>query len=196
MEDKLTKAAIIESLHNKLGLNRADIHVVIDELFEEIKDGLKDNRVIELRGFGTFEVRIRKGRERARNPKTGDVLICDNDNVAPNGTNMGIVGKPRYMAPEIVRGDIDKSTGLQQMPDVHSDRFSLSVILFMTLCMGHPYEGETMKNYDIIDEIAELEMYGKNPIFVYHKLDKSNRPVRGYHHSLIRRWLNSTILNI
>lgn len=36
------------------------------------------------------------------NPKTGDVLICDNDNVAPNGINMGIVGKSGYMAPEIV----------------------------------------------------------------------------------------------
>ena len=82
MEDKLPKAAIIESLHNKLGLNRADIHVVIDELFEEIKDGLKDNRVIELRGFGTFEVRIRKGRERARNPKTGDVVAVDKHGVA------------------------------------------------------------------------------------------------------------------
>ena len=26
MEDKLTKAAMIESLHNKLGLSRTDIH--------------------------------------------------------------------------------------------------------------------------------------------------------------------------
>ena len=28
---------------------------------------------------------------------TGDVLICDNDNVAPYGTNLGIAGKCRYM---------------------------------------------------------------------------------------------------
>ena len=82
MEDKLTKAAIIESLHSKLGLNRGDIHAVIDELFEEVKDGLKDNRVIELRGFGTFEVRIRKGREKARNPKTGDVVAVGKHGVA------------------------------------------------------------------------------------------------------------------
>ena len=74
MEQKLTKAAIIESIHEKLGTNRNDIHMVIDELFEEIKDGLKKNQIIELRGFGTFEVRIRKGREKARNPKTGDVV--------------------------------------------------------------------------------------------------------------------------
>ena len=82
MDQKLTKAAIIENIHQKLGLNRTDIHQVIDELFEEIKDGLKDNRVIELRGFGTFEVRIRKGREKARNPKTGDVVSVDRYGVA------------------------------------------------------------------------------------------------------------------
>ena len=82
MEDKLTKAAMIESLHNKLGLSRTDIHEVIDELFEEIKDGLKEDRVIELRGFGTFEIRTRKGREKARNPKTGDLVSVETHGVA------------------------------------------------------------------------------------------------------------------
>ena len=82
MDEKLTKAAIIENLHNKLGLNRTEIHMVIDELFEEIKDGLKDDRVIERRGFGTFEVRTRKGREKARNPKTGEVVAVDKHGVA------------------------------------------------------------------------------------------------------------------
>ena len=82
MQEKLTKAAIIENLHNKLGYNKDEIHVVIDELFEEIKDGLKDSRVIELRGFGTFEVRIRKGRAKARNPKTGEVVAVERHGVA------------------------------------------------------------------------------------------------------------------
>lgn len=82
MEEKLTKAAIIENLHNKLGIGRADIHVIIDELFEEIKDALKDDKIIELRGFGTFEVRTRKGREKARNPKTGDIVAVDSHGVA------------------------------------------------------------------------------------------------------------------
>ena len=82
MQEKLTKAAIIVNLHNKLGYNKDQIHVVIDELFEEIKDGLKDSRVIELRGFGTFEVRIRKGRAKARNPKTGEVVAVERHGVA------------------------------------------------------------------------------------------------------------------
>ena len=113
-------------------------------------------------------------------PMTGDLLICDNDNVTANNSNLGILGKMRYMAPEIVRGEAE--------PDVHSDRFSLAVILFMALCMGNPYEGENLKNYDLVDEQAELEMFGTNPIFVYHKTNRENRPIRGYHSSLIKRW--------
>lgn len=111
---------------------------------------------------------------------TGDLLICDNDNVTADKKNLGVLGKMRYMAPEIVRGE--------QMPDTHSDRFSLAVILFMALCLGNPYEGERLKYYDIVDEKAEYEMYGSNPIFIYHKTDKSNRPIRGYHTSVLKRW--------
>jgi integration host factor subunit beta len=80
--NKLTKAEIIESIQAKLGLNRPDVHSVIDEFFEEVKRGLEEDRVIELRGFGTFEVRTRKGRERARNPKTGELVAVDTHGVA------------------------------------------------------------------------------------------------------------------
>ena len=120
-------------------------------------------------------------------PHTGALLICDNDNVTADKKNLGILGKMRYMAPEIVRGDKVKGGGVQ-LPDVHSDRFSLSVILFMALCLGNPFEGERLKNYDIVDEEAEYEMFGKDPVFVYHKTDTSNRPIRGYHSAVLRRW--------
>ena len=68
------------------------------------------------------------------NPNNGKVLICDNDNVAPDRTPTGIIGKPRYMAPEIVLG--------KNMPDSYSDRFSMSVILYILFCMDHPLEGK------------------------------------------------------
>ena len=114
------------------------------------------------------------------NEESGELLICDNDNVAADKKNMGILGKMRYMAPEIVRGEY--------VPDVHSDRFSLAVILFLALCKGNPYEGERLKNYDIIDEKVETQLFGTNPVFVYDRADRSNRPIRGYHTALIRRW--------
>lgn len=113
-------------------------------------------------------------------PDTGALLICDNDNVTADKKNLGILGKMRYMAPEIVTGKC--------LPDVHSDRFSLAVILFMALCLGNPFEGERLKDYDIVDEKAEYEMFGSDPVFVYHKTRKTNRPIRGYHSAVLKRW--------
>ncbi len=79
---KLTKAEIVEKLHGNLDLNRDDVRQILDSFFDEIKKALKENQVIELRGFGTFEVKVRKGKEKARNPKTGDIVSVDEHGVA------------------------------------------------------------------------------------------------------------------
>ena len=81
-KSKLTKAVIIENLYNKVGIDREIIHSIVDQFFEELKSGLQKNQVIELRGFGTFEVRTRKGRDKARNPKTGAVVAVNTHGVA------------------------------------------------------------------------------------------------------------------
>lgn len=121
-------------------------------------------------------------------PDTGSLLICDNDNVTADRRNLGVLGKMRYMAPEIVRGDIDPFTNDRHMPDTHSDRFSLAIILFLALCLGNPFEGECLKNYTIIDEKAEFEMFGSNPIYIYNRNITTNRPIRGYHTSVLKRY--------
>ena len=79
---KLTKADIIDSINLKTGTNRKDIHAVIDLFIEEIKAALTDGRVVELRGFGTLEIRVRKGRKKARNPKTGEPVSVNAHGVA------------------------------------------------------------------------------------------------------------------
>lgn len=112
--------------------------------------------------------------------ETGDALICDNDNVTADKNNLGILGKMRYMAPEIVRRE--------NLPDIHSDRFSLAIILFLALCKGNPFEGEMIKKYDFIDENAEYELFGENPIFIFDNNNLSNRPIRGYHSNLLKYW--------
>ena len=80
---KLTKAEIIENIHNNNpSISRGDIHVVLDNLFEELKTGLSEGKTIELRGLGTFEVRSRKGKDHARNPKTGEKVSVEDHGVA------------------------------------------------------------------------------------------------------------------
>ena len=112
-------------------------------------------------------------------PATCDVLICDNDNVMPQGEKSGIMGKARYMAPEVVAGGI---------PDKYSDRFSLSVILFMLFFANHPFEGAKVVACPCMTEKFEKKFYGSEALFIYDPTDKTNLPVRGVHQNVIRRW--------
>lgn len=113
------------------------------------------------------------------NPQTGDVLICDNDNVAPYGENLGIAGKCRYMAPEVVMG--------KKRPDSHTDRFSLAVVLYMLLFLNHPLEGKRTMCPCLTEEL-ERKFYGSDPVFVWDATNDSNRPVRGVHTNEIKLW--------
>ena len=112
------------------------------------------------------------------NPKNGNVLICDNDNVSPFGENLGILGKQRYMAPEVVTGGD---------PDKQSDRFSLAVILFRLLFINHPLEGKRSTPPCMTKEL-ERRYYGEEPVFVYDPKDTRNRPVHGTDKNLRTFW--------
>ena len=116
------------------------------------------------------------------NVKTGDVLICDNDNVVPDDTkNYGnIAGKPGYMAPEIVRGDAP--------PDSYTDFHSLAVILFKLFCRHDPLMGEQYVKSVCITEKREFELYGSNPIFIFDPNNDTNRPVKGVHPNPLNLW--------
>jgi integration host factor subunit beta len=80
--EKYTKAEIVDSLHEKTGMDRKEIRTIIDLFTEEIKEVLARHIAIELRGFGTFEIKIRKGRQKARNPKTGEQLTVRSHGIA------------------------------------------------------------------------------------------------------------------
>jgi integration host factor subunit beta len=73
--NKLTKADIVEAIVEKTKLGKKEIHFIVDAIFEEIRKSLGEDKIVELRGFGTFEVRTRKGRSKARNPRTGEAIL-------------------------------------------------------------------------------------------------------------------------
>lgn len=72
---KFTKADIIDALYEKTGMSRTEIRSAVDLFLDEMKEALMRRQVIELRGFGTFEVKVRKARPRARNPRTGETIV-------------------------------------------------------------------------------------------------------------------------
>ncbi|MDR2633629.1 MAG: integration host factor subunit beta [Treponema sp.] len=73
-EKKYTKADLIDSVYHKTGVDRKDVQTVIDCFLNTIQSALMEEATLELRGFGTFEFKMRKGREKARNPRTGAIL--------------------------------------------------------------------------------------------------------------------------
>jgi len=81
MHDKATKAELIELLASKTELKQKDIHKLIDDLWAVISKSLIEGDTIELRGFGTFEIKRRKGRINARNPKTGEKVSVEDHGV-------------------------------------------------------------------------------------------------------------------
>ena len=55
------------------GLTRKQTEIVVDTVFDSIKDALAKGDKIEVRGFGNFRLKQRKPRK-ARNPKTGETV--------------------------------------------------------------------------------------------------------------------------
>lgn len=75
------------------------------------------------------------------------MIDVDNIYVAGKG-NAAILGTPRYIAPEVI--------GRQKNPDVLSDNYSLAVILFELLRVGHPYISDEILDGSPEDEEAAL----------------------------------------
>ena len=112
------------------------------------------------------------------NPENGKVLIADNDNVAPDRTRTGIKGKPRYMAPEIVRGET--------MPNSMTDLFSMALVLYRLFCLDHPLEGKL--SFGPATPALNLRVYGTEPRFIMDPTDDSNGPDHEVHINSLRVW--------
>ncbi len=67
----MTKSDLIEVVANKLHLPKGKAELIVNCIFESMEDSLRQGERIEIRGFGSFEIRHYKAYE-GRNPRTGD----------------------------------------------------------------------------------------------------------------------------
>jgi len=112
-------------------------------------------------------------------PRTGDIVICDCDNVRYNKTPGNIIFI-FFAAPELIRNEGD----CRRKTDWHS----LAVLLFYMFIRHHPLDGARELKINVFNEVAQREFYGRNPIFIFDPENESNRPVRGFHDNAIRNW--------
>jgi DNA-binding helix-hairpin-helix protein with protein kinase domain len=113
-------------------------------------------------------------------PITGDIQVCDNDNVCVDGEPSDVLGTLYFMAPEIVRG--------HAVPSISADRHSLAVVLFYLLLRHHPLFGA--REHALLDLTPDSlrELLGDHPLFIFDPDDESNRPVTAVHNNPITIW--------
>jgi integration host factor subunit beta len=67
----LTKADLIEEVLRITELARKESETIVETIFDSIIQSIQKGEKIEIRGFGSFRTRQRRGRV-GRNPKTGE----------------------------------------------------------------------------------------------------------------------------
>ncbi|MBI5214449.1 MAG: integration host factor subunit beta [Ignavibacteriae bacterium] len=72
----MTKADIVDHIASGTGLTKVETEAVVDGFIQTVIEALKEGKNIEIRGFGSFKTKKRKGRV-ARNPRTGAQVMVD-----------------------------------------------------------------------------------------------------------------------
>ena len=72
----MTKADIVDVIASATGLTKVETEAVVDGFIQNVINAMKEWKNIEIRGFGSFKVKKRKGRI-ARNPRTGQQVMVD-----------------------------------------------------------------------------------------------------------------------
>jgi nucleoid DNA-binding protein len=76
----VTKKEIVKQISDRIGLTQLKTKEIVQLTFDAIVDTLLEDKRIELRNFGVFEVKLRKARK-ARNPRTGEKVDVPPKNV-------------------------------------------------------------------------------------------------------------------
>ncbi len=78
----VTKSDLVDAIYKSTDIEKEVIQTVVDSFLLQTRKVMEEGHTIELRGFGTFEARLRKGRSSARNPKTGEKITVQPHYVA------------------------------------------------------------------------------------------------------------------
>lgn len=70
----MTKKEIVKTISDEIKMTQLKTKEIVQKTFDAIVDALVEERRVELRNFGVFEVK-RRAERKARNPRTGDRVV-------------------------------------------------------------------------------------------------------------------------
>ena len=92
----MTKTEIVNVVSNATGLTKVETETVFNGLIKSIISSLEKGEKVEIRGFGTFNVKKRNARI-ARNPATNEVVNLEERYV------------PSFKVSKILKSKVNKS---------------------------------------------------------------------------------------
>jgi len=73
----MTKSELIEAVSTQIkSFSKKDVEIIVDSLFQAMSDSLSNGEKVEIRGFGSFKIKEREGRQ-GRNPKSGENIFIE-----------------------------------------------------------------------------------------------------------------------
>ncbi|HJO70496.1 MAG TPA: HU family DNA-binding protein [Flavobacteriaceae bacterium] len=55
----MTKADLVKNISDKTGMDKSDVQMIVEKFMNEVKNSLKNNENVYIRGFGSFIVKTR-----------------------------------------------------------------------------------------------------------------------------------------
>ncbi len=75
----MTKAEIVVAISDKIGVEKVDVHAVIEAFMKEVKGSLSNGETVFLRGFGSFAVKHRAEKTGRNISKNTTIIIPAHD---------------------------------------------------------------------------------------------------------------------
>ena len=80
MTKNITRDDIAEYINQEFGLTKKDCNNLVNDILEQIIEGLTSEKIVKIHNFGTFKLKHKKERI-GRNPKTKQNFMISERNV-------------------------------------------------------------------------------------------------------------------
>ncbi len=129
----MTKKEIVKTISEEIGLTQLKTKEIVQKTFDAIVTALVEEKRIELRNFGVFEVKKRAARK-ARNPRTGQRVDVPEKYVVTFKPGKEMEERVRQLEREAAEAaararaaanSVEPTTDLVQCPGVTTDDASL-----------------------------------------------------------------------
>lgn len=121
----MTKKEIVREISEEIGLTQLKTKEIVQKTFDAIIKTLIEDRRIELRNFGVFEVKRRAARK-ARNPRTGEKVFVAEKYVVTFKPGKEMEEQVRLLEEKAAQAGAGQATGGPIHPSANHDHLGSS----------------------------------------------------------------------